>query len=97
MVTFECRPKSGKEMVDQYWMSFDPTRANQDKRDRETLLSKAQNRVNSASNKLGIATLSITNRVSGNREVEKVEYAIPDLPNTPIEEFLKDTEKKTFF
>ena len=96
MIRFARRPLSGKEVLEEHWNLLNPAKANQDRRDREQVVKKAQERVNSSANKLGIASLAINNRISSNREVEKVEWAVPDLPNTPISDFLKAEENRIF-
>ena len=87
--------KSGVERMEELWTNFNPTIGTKDKRDREGVSTHFQSKVSSNLNKLGIVSLTINPVIDVNRMVEGINWSLPDIPNSPLEQFIQENDNKT--
>ena len=82
----------GKDLVLQVWdaMQDQQEKNSADKRDRDRVFAKMESEVEKGHNKCDVISFAMACRVDPDRSVKKVEMALPNIPNSPLEAFFKD-------
>ena len=80
--------------MEELWTNFNPTIGTKDKRDREGVSTHFQSKVSNNLNKLAMVSLTINTVIDVNRKVEGINWSLPDIPNSPLEQFLQEDDNK---
>ena len=70
---------------------MDPDKNGADKRDREKVFTRMETEVEKASRILRVVSMGISCKVAVDRNITKVDIALPNIPNSPLEIFGRKT------
>ena len=70
---------------------MDPDKNGADKRDREKVFTRMETEVEKASRRLRVVSMGIACKVAADRNITKVDIALPNIPNSPLEIFGRKT------
>ena len=69
---------------------MDPDKNGADKRDREKVFTRMETEVEKASRRLRVVSMGIACKVAADRNITKVDIALPNIPNSPLETFWRE-------
>ena len=70
---------------------MDPDKNGADKGDREKVFTRMETEVEKASRRLRVVSMGIACKVAADRNITKVDIALPNIPNSPLEVFGRKT------